>query len=437
MEKLLHYMWKYRLLPTQPLATTDGQPVEVIDPGTLNRHAGPDFFNAKIKMGGTTWVGCVELHRKASDWYAHGHQEDTHYNNVVLHVVERADRPAVTQDGKTLPQLELEVPAHLRGNYEELCRTTDYPRCHRVIPHIDPFTVHSWMNALLYERLEQRAQAVAARVQALQGDWERACFITLARNFGFGLNGDAFEEWARRIPLQSVAHHRDNLFQVEAVFLGQAGLLDFDTVPQKYRDEAIDDGYYPRLKKEYDYLAHKFSLTPMEAGAWKFLRLRPQNFPHVRIVQLAQLYFNQTAGFSRLLEAKSRDELHRMLSTHATPYWKSHYTFGCPSHKNTKALTAGSLDLIVINTVVPLLYAYGQMHGNDPLCERALQFLSPIKAENNHITRLWAECGIQAESAADSQALIQLKKEYCDRKYCLHCRFGYEFLKQKTNPTTI
>ena len=213
--------------------------------------------------------------------------------------------------------------------------------------------------------------------------------------------------------------------------MGQAGLLDFETIPKKYRDEAIDDDYYPRLKREYDYLAHKFALTAMDAAAWKFLRLRPQNFPHVRIAQLTQLYYNQTAGFSRLLEARTLEELHDMLSTHATPYWESHYTFGCPSHKNAKALTAGSLNLIAINTVVPLLYAYGQTHGNEKYCERALQFLEPIKAENNYITRQWAECGIKVDSASDSQALIQLKKEYCDRKYCLHCRFGYEFLKRK------
>ena len=434
MEKLLYYVWKYKLFPLRKLQTTDGQTLEVIDPGILNRDAGPDFFNAKIKLDDTLWVGNVEIHRRSADWYAHGHHEDAHYNNVVLHVAEKVDRTVETQDGKTLPQLELEIPGYMRENYEELCRTTDYPRCHRVIPQIDPFTAHSWLNALLYERLEQRAGQVAERVRQLQGDWERAYFITLSRNFGFGINGDAFEEWARHIPLQAVAHHRDDLFQIEAVFLGQAGLLDLDTVPKKYRDEAIDDGYYPRLKREYDYLAHKFGLAPMDPAAWKFLRLRPQNFPHVRIAQLAQLYYAQTAGFSRLLEATTLEALHTMLSTHATDYWQSHYTFGCPSHKNAKQLTAGSMNLIVINTVVPLLYAYGQTHGLDAFCQRALQLLEPIKAENNYITRQWSECGIKVDSAADSQALIQLKKEYCDRRYCLHCRFGYEFMKQKRNP---
>lgn len=435
MEKLLHYIWKYKLFPLRPLQTTDGQPLEVIDPGMLNRDAGPDFLNAKVKIGDTVWAGSVEIHQRASDWFAHGHHEDVRYNNVVLHVAGKTDRPVTTQDGQSPPQMELEVPHELQANYEELCRTTDYPRCHRAIPQIDTFTVHSWLNALLCERLEQRAETVARRVEASNGDWEQAFFATLARNFGFGINGDAFEEWARHIPLQAVAHHRDNLFQIEALFLGQAGLLNLDTIPQKYREEAMADGYYPRLKQEYDYLAHKFSLQQMDAGAWKFLRLRPQNFPHVRISQLARLYYDQRAGFSKLLEAKTIEELHAMLSTHATTYWESHYTFGCPSYKNAKTLTAASLNLVVINTVVPVLYAYGTTHAQEALRDRALQLLEPIRAENNHVTRLWAECGIRAENAADSQALLQLKKEYCDRRYCLHCRFGYEFLKRKNNPT--
>ena len=435
MEKLLYYIWKYKLFPLRPLQTTDGQPLEVIDPGILNHDAGPDFQNAKVKIGNTIWAGSVEIHQKSSDWFAHGHHEDARYNNVVLHVAEKANQPVITQDGQTPPQMELEVPAYLETNYKALCHTTDYPRCHRVIPRIDTFTVHSWLNALLCERLEQRAETVARRVKTANGDWEQAFFATLARNFGFGINGDAFEEWARHIPLQAVGHHRDDLFQIEALFLGQAGLLDIDTIPQKYREEAANDGYYPRLKQEYDYLAHKFSLQPMDAEAWKFLRLRPQNFPHVRISQLARLYYDQRAGFSRLLEAKTIEELHAMLSTHATTYWESHYTFGCPSYKNAKTLTKASLNLIVVNTVVPVLYAYGITHAQDVFRQRALQLLEPIQAENNHITRLWDECGIRAESAADSQALLQLKKEYCDRRYCLHCRFGYEFLKRKDNFT--
>lgn len=405
--------------------------IEVLDPGTINRNAGPDFFNAKVKIGQTVWVGNVEIHRKSSDWYQHGHHEDVHYNNVVLHVVETADRSVATQDGKILPQIELEIPNHLKANYEELCRTTDYPRCHKVIPNIDRFNVRSWLNALLYERLEQRAQTIIDRLKDLQGDWERTCFVTLARNFGFGINGDAFEEWAKQIPLQSVAHHRDNIFQIEAIFMGQAGLLEWETIPAKARNEANDDGYYSRLKQEYDYLRHKFNLHPMNASAWKFLRLRPQNFPHVRLSQIVQLYYNQTAGFSQILETRTLDELQQLLNTHATHYWETHYTFGCPSYRNAKVLTPASRNLIVINTIIPLLYAYGVTHGNEQYKERALLLFDSIKAENNYIIRQWNDLGIKTDSAANSQALIQLKKEYCDKKRCLHCRFGYEFMKRK------
>lgn len=432
MEKLLHYIWNYRLFPLKPLLTTDQKEVEVIDTGLINRNAGPDFFNAKIKIGGILWVGNIEIHQHSSDWYRHGHHEDQHYNNVILHIAETIDTPILTSDHKTVPQLELKVPDHIRHNYEELCRTIDYPRCHSIIPKLDTFTVHSWMNALLYERLEQWAKQVCQRVEELNGDWETAYFITLSRNFGFGINGDAFEQWAKKIPLTATAKHRDSLFQIEAIFMGQAGLLDLNLIPQKYRQEAELDGYFNQLKKEYTYLAHKFSLTPMDPSLWKFMRLRPQNFPHVRLSQLAQLYYNQNAGLSVLLEAETTADLHQILSTQTTSYWESHYSFGCPSCKRTKKLTPNSLNLIIINTVVPTLYAYGKAHQNEVYCERAQQFLDPLKAEDNFITRQWEACGIKVKSACDSQALIQLKKEYCDRKYCLHCRFGYEFMKRKS-----
>ena len=217
------------------------------------RNAGPDFHHAKIKIGDTLWVGSIEIHQKSSDWFQHGHHEDVHYNNVILHVVQTADKDVITEDGKCLPQLVLTIPEHLKENYKELCKTTDYPRCHKIIPQIDHFTIHSWLNALVYERLEQKAHVILERVKSLQGDWEKAYFITLARNFGFGINGDAFEFWAKNIPLPAVAHHRDNLFQIEAIFMGQAGLLDINTIPQKYQQEAVNDGYFSKLKGEYEY----------------------------------------------------------------------------------------------------------------------------------------------------------------------------------------
>lgn len=432
MEKLLHYVWKHKIFPLKALLTTDGEEIEVVDPGMGNPNSGPDFFNAKIKWNGTLWAGTVEIHLRASDWYRHGHDGDAAYNNTILHVVNVADCRVKAENGKSIPQLQLDIPARVQQHYDDLCRTETYPRCYPIIRHLDTFTVHSWMSALLCERLTERAGLVTERVKRLNGDWENAFFITLARNFGFGLNGDAFEYWAQRIPLQAVGKHRDNLFQVEAFFMGQAGLLTPDAVPKSNREAAAQDEYFERLQKEYRYLAHKFSLPePMACERWQYLRLRPQNFPHLRLSQLAYLYHQQSISLSRILSATDTDELLQLLQSRVTPYWETHYIFGCPGPKNEKRLSKGSRLLLIINTVVPVLYAYGLQHGSEACCNRATALLEQLKAESNFIIRQWAECGLTVETAADSQALIQLKRAYCDRKECLKCRFGYEYLKSE------
>lgn len=431
MEKLLHYVWKHRILPLGPLTTTDGQEVEIIDPGLHNHDAGPDFFNAKVRIGGTMWVGNVELHLHSSDWQRHGHHTDAAYNNVILHVVTTADAEVITADGKRLPQFCLEVPEYVSQHYEELCRTEDYPRCWRIIPSIGKLTVHSWMSALLADRLTERAARCLEWLKAVDGDWERTLFIALARNFGFGINGDAFEAWGRYLPLYAAAKHRDDAFQLEALFLGTAGLLELDAVPLSAREAASTDGYFLRLQKEWEYLQHKFQLpAPMDYKRWRYLRLRPQNFPHLRIVQLAQLYHRGTASFSALMKATTRKAMHEALSTAPSDYWQTHYLFGVESKANTKHLSEASLDLLIINTICPMLFAYGEAHSEMSYQERAVQLLEELKPEKNYILRQWQQCGISVDNAADSQALIQLKRVYCDRKDCLRCRFGYEYLKQ-------
>ena len=433
MEELLHYTWKHRLLPLQPLETTDGRPVEVIDPGLHNRNAGPDFFNAKVRIGDTLWVGNIEIHLKASDWYQHGHDRDPRYDNVVLHVCETIDRDVMTSDGKYLPQLQLTIPQTVREHYEELLQTDQYPPCYRIIPDLSRLTVHSWMAALQTERLERKTEDIRHRAERLGGSWEDAFFVTLARNYGFGINGEAFEEWAYNVPLSAVGHHRDDLFQIEAIFMGQAGLLELNTIPEQYQKDALNDGYFTRLRNEYQYLAHKFSLKPMDSSRWNFLRLRPQNFPHIRISQLANLYYQRKLGLSALIECQSVNDLKALLSSQVTPYWETHYTFGSLSSKNEKHLSYGSLNLLMINTAIPMLFAMGRHRQNEELCDRAFDLLEELKPENNYIIRLWQQCGLEVRSAGDSQALIQLKKEYCDRRNCLRCRFGYEYLKRPTN----
>lgn len=420
MEQLLHYVWKHKIFPLKELKTTTGQQVEVIDTGLANTDAGPDFFNAKLKLDGVLWIGNIEIHERSSDWFKHGHHADAGYNSVILHIASEIDMEISRSNGERIPQIQLICPEAVRTNYKELLETDSYPPCYRIIPSLPPFTAHSWMTALQMERFEQKATLLNERLKRCQGNWEDAFFITLARNFGFGLNGDAFETWAHRLPFRAVDKHRNDLFQIEAIFFGQAGILE----------DSDGDGYYLRLKKEYTYLQHKFGLIPMDASLWRFLRLRPANFPHIRIAQLACLYHRAYGLLSRIMETETLQGVRDILKGGTSEYWLTHYTFGGSSPSRPKALSNTSLDLLIINTVVTFLYAYGLHKGNRVLCARAGSFLEELKAENNYITRMWEQCGMKASNAADSQALIQLKKEYCDKKKCLYCRIGYEYLKR-------
>ena len=421
MEQLLHYVWKHKLFPLKPLHTTTGQKVEIIDPGLSNPDAGPDFFNAKIKLDGVIWVGNVEIHERASDWKRHHHDQDPTYDSVILHAASDIDAEVKRTNGEPIPQLELHYPPYLLDNYQELIQTSHYPACYRLIPHLSPFLLHSWLSSLQTERFEQKTQQIFQRLDFCERSWEGAFFVTLARNFGFGVNSDAFELWAKHIPLAAVNKHRDDLFQIEAIFFGQAGLLQ----------ELPADDYTEKLMKEYAYLAHKFDLTPAEDCRWKFLRMRPGNFPHVRIAQLACLYHRSQGMFSRLMELETLQELREIFKGGTSVYWLTHYVFGQPSPSHPKTLSQSSIDLLIINTVVPFLYAYGKHKGEERLCNRASQLLEDLKPENNYITRMWEECGLKAAHAGDSQALIQLKKNYCDSKKCLYCRIGYEYFKKE------
>ena len=431
MEQLLHYVWKHKMFPLQELRTNGGLTVEVIDPGLHNRNAGPDFFNAKVKIGSTLWVGNVEIHDKSSDWYLHGHDKDKSYDNVILHVAGVIDAEVMNSNGEFIQQMQLDVPDYVSEHYNELLSIDSYPPCYKVIPDLTRLMVHAWMAALQTERLERKTEAIRKRADLCNGSWEDAYFMTLARNYGFGINNDAFELWARSLPLSAVAHHRDDLFQIEAIFMGQAGLLELEAIPEYYQKDALNEGYFAKLRNEYLYLAHKFSMKPMDFKIWRFLRLRPQNFPHIRISQLANLYYQQKAGLSQLVACETIEQLKQVLSSQVTPYWETHYTFGSTSSKNEKHLSYGSLNLLMINTAIPMLFAYGRHTSKEVLCDRAFDFLEQLKAENNHIIRMWQQVGLPITTAGDSQALIQLKKEYCDKKDCLRCRFGYEYLKRR------
>ncbi|WP_321478879.1 DUF2851 family protein [uncultured Bacteroides sp.] len=422
MEQLLHYVWKHKIFPLKELKTTLGLTIEVLDSGLPNSNAGPDFFNAKLKIDGTLWAGNIEIHDASSHWYRHGHDKNKVYDSVILHVTGKADCEVCRSDGELLPQLELDCPEYVRSHYEELCNADIRPSCYSILPYLSKLTVHSWLSALLSERFEQKTNLVQKRFQQVDMNWEDTFFITLARNFGFGLNGDAFETWAKQLSLGAVDKHRDDLFQIEAIFFGQAGLLD-----EKYEG----DVYYQKMQKEYLYLKHLFELPQIEASLWKFLRLRPGNFPHVRIAQLAYLYYHNRGLLSQIIEVDSLDRVRELLSVRTSIYWEKHFLFAKESPTRVKSLGKASIDLLIINTVVPFLYAYGKHRNDDSLCILAGNYLENIKAENNYITRQWEAVGVSATSAADSQALVQLQREYCDKKECLRCRFGYEYIKHK------
>ena len=424
MELLLHFTWKHRLCPT-PLLTTDGEEVEIIEQGLHNYNSGPDFLNARLKINDILWAGSVEVHDRASDWNRHGHDKDTAYDNTILHVVGQADAEIQTSNGRKVPQVVVPVPEVMAKNYAELQQAEHYPPCYRIIPELPELTKHAWLSSLTTERLQQKTERIRDYLRQTNGDWERAFFISLARNFGFGVNAEAFEAWAMTIEPSQIGKHRDNLLQVEAFFFGQAGLLD------NISPEYADDDYVKLLQREYAFLKNKFSLQPISPKRWKFLRMRPQNFPHIRLAQLARLYHEGKADFSHVINQSDAGTLREIFTVAPSDYWLTHYTFSAPSPKNSKTLRTATIDLLLINAVAPLLFAYGRDRMEENLCNRAFDLLEGIRAENNYITRAWAEVSIQAASAADSQALIQLKTAYCDRRDCLRCRFGAEYLRRR------
>lgn len=443
MEELLHYVWKHKILPLQELKTSDGRTVEVINPGLHNKDAGPDFLDAKVKIDGMLWVGNVEIHVRTSDWFRHGHDKDVHYDNIILHVALEIDQTLHYPDGNEIPQLQVAIPDYIRDNYDSLLRSDQFPRCSNVVGNIPRLIVHNWMNSLQIERLEVRTKQIMERRDKLNMNWEDTLFVTIARSFGFGKNGDAFEQWAQSIPMGAVGKHRDNLFQIEAIFFGQAGLLEDDAKGKEIQGKTEDSDklintqqpdypdYYVRLAKEYKYLRQKFSLTPINAKIWKFARLRPQNFPHIRIAQLAMLYYSQQMNLSKLINADSIEKIQAILSTQVSEFWRSHYTFTSDvSEETDKQLTKSSIHLIIINSVAPILFAYGRYKGEDSLCEKAYNLWENIKPEKNHIITEWANAGITAQHAGDTQALLQLTHNYCERHDCLRCRFGYEFISK-------
>ncbi|MBK1439276.1 DUF2851 family protein [Parapedobacter sp. ISTM3] len=422
-EDILHFVWRYRLYSTRHVLTVSGKTVTVLDAGMYNRDAGPDFLGARIRIGDTEWAGNVEIHVRASDWDVHRHQFDRAYNNVILHVVYEYDRPIKREDGIPPETLELGplVPENILGRYRELMAGRHWIPCERRIHAVPSFQLSQWLSRLVIERLERRVSAVFDLLTQQKGDWEETCYIWMARSFGFKVNAQAFEQLARSLPRGIVAKHKDHPAAVEALFFGQAGMLE--------RVNFSDD--YPRmLQQEYGYLRKLHALTPVDATVWKFMRIRPANFPTMRIAQFAALCQYAVHLFSAIIDNKEVAVLKAWfdkLPVH--PYWQRHYRFDTPAPAHSNQLGAQAIDVLLINAITGILFAYGKYIGKEAYLYRAIVLLEHLKAEDNAVIRRFSALGVHAEQAADSQALLQMKAYYCDRKKCLDCGVGLQLIK--------
>jgi hypothetical protein len=418
-EDLLYFIWKTSYFTFNGQTTIEGEPVEVINPGEYNTDSGPDFFNAKVRIGKTIWAGNIEMHINSSDWYNHNHQNDPAFDNVIIHVVVNDDKVAVNRKGRTIPTLITQYPDSLDWNLMHLTTSGKWIPCEDSFSTFDLFTKRMWLESLLVERLEQKTNSVLDLVSEANGSWEEAFYISMARSFGLKTNALPFEMLAKSTPLKVLAKHKNNLFQIEALLFGQSGLLPLSE---------SDDEYTLKLTKEYQYLKHKFSLAPIEGHLWKFLRMRPTAFPPIRIAQFAKLVHSSNSLFSKIIEINDIKEIIQLIDVETSEYWKTHYTFGKESNNQGKHLGDDTKRIIAINTIVPFLFAYGISRSNSSLKERAIGLLELLKPEDNSITRGFYSLGLKGESAYDTQAMIQLKTYYCDPKKCLFCHLGARLL---------
>lgn len=422
-EDFLHYIWKYRLFRQQILTTTAGLQVEIINTGIHNHNAGPDFENSRIRIGDTIWAGNTEIHLRSSDWERHKHHSDRAYNNVILHVVYICDTEVFRENGSSVQQLCIKnlIPETVIENYEQLMAGLNWIPCEKQIHLIDPFHIKSWLSRVLIERLQHKSESLKDILKEYKGSWNEGFYVMLARNFGFKTNALPFEMLARSLPQQTLSKHKNNALQIEALVFGQAGFLE-----QKFTD------HYPlQLKREYVFLKKKYSLQPVDHFTWKYMRLRPTNFPGVRLAQFAALIFKSNHLFSRILELKSAADISNMFADlPMNSYWNTHYRFDIISEESVKQIGNQSINNILINTVAVSLFAFGRHTAQQIFVDRAIELLENIPAESNNVINRFNQIGFKPENADHTQALIQLKQAYCDPKKCLHCGIGIKLLKQ-------
>jgi len=415
-EKLLQYLWQFQYYNRSQLQTITGEAVQVLFPGRLNNNQGPDFLDAKIKIGATLFAGSVELHLKTSDWMRHGHQQDKNYNNVILHVVLQHDQ--LFQNPIPVLELQNHISSLLLERYESLMNEAAFIPCAATITQTRELTWLSWKERLVAERLTRKSTAVFDIYENTGHHWEETFWRMLARNFGIKVNADAFEELAQTIPVNILARHRSSIHQLEALLLGQANLL---------LDEPQDE-YTKLLQREYLFLKNKFALTPIQTPV-HFLRMRPGNFPTVRLAQLAMLVHASSHLFSKVLEEPELKNVQSWLQITANDYWHYHYRPGALTSYKPKNVGSSMAENLIINTIIPTLFAYGLYQKQEAYKEKAVHWLQELTAERNTVTDNFVQLSVINKSAYDSQALLELKHEYCDQKRCLQCAVGNALLK--------
>ncbi len=420
-ESFLHYVWRTRRIALKKLTTTTFQPVEILDPGTYNTDAGPDFFNARIRIGDTIWAGNVEMHVRASEWLAHGHQNDPAYDNVILHVVFVEDKAIYLEAGVRLPCLEIRdrIALQLMEKYMQLEAAEAWIPCASFFPKTPQVIRLNCQDRLLVERLEEKTALVAKSLQATKNHWDETFYRVLASGFGLKVNVQPFESLARNLPLHILSKHRNHLFQLEALLFGQAGFLQNE----------VKDAYPQALLREYQHLAHKYQLHPMSVQQWKFARLRPAGFPTIRLAQFAALIGQSERLFSQILEVQDARSIENLFALQVSDYWLDHFQFDKPSIRLPKRPGRDFIEILILNSIVPVLYHYGKINQLPAYQSLALKILEELPPESNVILDGWKQLGTKAHNAYESQALLHLKTRYCDAKRCLECAIGNAILK--------
>ena len=421
-EAFLHYVWQFQYFDKHELQTTSGDTIQIFHPGTRNIHAGPDFQNARMKINEMEWIGSAEIHIQASGWMDHKHDLDAAYENVVLHVVWKNDKPIRRADGSLLPTIELaeRVDDKLFWNYQRLVNSPEHVPCAPFLSQVKDITKQDMIAKAVMSRLESKSSRIVETLRKNHNDWQETSYQWLARSFGFKVNADPFQQLAQLLPYKILRKHGDKLLQVEALLFGQAGFLE----------ETNDDDYHRLLKREYNLLRQKYNLSDrrLNKAQWKFLRLRPANFPTLRLAEFASVMFSRPSIFSEILETETYAALASIFSVKQSEYWTYHYTFLKNAKEPVNFLGDSSISTIIINTVVPLLVAYGKSKDDQRYIDRAVTILEQAPGESNAIITKWKALGLKCKTAFDSQALIELQNNYCTKKRCLDCTIGVSLI---------